>query len=59
MKIFMTKVSVLDEKKRRKHLRIKYLHFLHMYKYATLKPVEVILRSGRGKRENNEGDKPN
>jgi hypothetical protein len=29
MKIFMTKVSALDEKKRRDHLRIKYLHFLH------------------------------
>jgi hypothetical protein len=26
-----------------------------MYKYGTLKPVEVILRRGRGKRENNGG----
>jgi hypothetical protein len=24
--------------------------FLHMYKYGTLKPIEVILRSGRGEK---------
>jgi hypothetical protein len=30
-----------------------------MYKYGTLKSAEVILRSGRGKKENNGGDKPN
>jgi hypothetical protein len=30
-----------------------------MYEYGTLKPVEVILRSRWGKRENNGGDEPN
>jgi hypothetical protein len=29
-----------------------------MYEYVTLKPIEVILRRGRGKRENNGGDEP-
>jgi hypothetical protein len=30
-----------------------------MYKYVILKPVEVILKRGRGKRENNRRDKAN
>jgi hypothetical protein len=30
-----------------------------MYEYRTLKPVEVILRRGWEKRENNGGDEPN
>jgi hypothetical protein len=30
-----------------------------MYEYGTLKPVKVILRRGREKRENNGGNKPN
>jgi hypothetical protein len=30
-----------------------------MYEYGTLNPVEVILRRGRRKRENNGGDEPN
>jgi hypothetical protein len=30
-----------------------------MYEYGILKPVEVILRRGRGKREKNGGDEPN
>jgi hypothetical protein len=34
---------------------IQLRQFLHMNEYGTLKPVEIILRSGRGKRENNEG----
>jgi hypothetical protein len=29
------------------------------YEYGTLKPVEVILRKGGGKKENNGGNKPN
>jgi hypothetical protein len=28
------------------------MYFLHMYKDGTMKPVEVILRRGTGKREN-------
>jgi hypothetical protein len=30
-----------------------------MYEYGTLKPVEVILRRGRGKMENNGADETN
>jgi hypothetical protein len=30
-----------------------------MYEYKTSKPVKVILRRERGKRENNEGNEPN
>jgi hypothetical protein len=30
--------------------------FLSIYEYGTLKPVKVILRKVRGKRENNEED---
>jgi hypothetical protein len=30
-----------------------------MYEYGTLKPVEIIKKIGRGKRENNGGDKQN
>jgi hypothetical protein len=30
-----------------------------MHEYGALKPVEVILRKGRKKRENNGGDEPN
>jgi hypothetical protein len=30
-----------------------------MYEYGTLKPIEVILRRGRGNRENNGGDESN
>jgi hypothetical protein len=30
-----------------------------MYEYGTLKPVEVILRKGMGRRDNNGGDEPN
>jgi hypothetical protein len=30
-----------------------------MYEQGTLKPVEAILRRGRGKRENNGGNEPN
>jgi hypothetical protein len=33
--------------------------FLHMYEYGTLKPVKIILRKGRKKRENNGGNKQN
>jgi hypothetical protein len=29
------------------------MYFLYIYKYRTLKPMKVILRRGRGKRENN------
>jgi hypothetical protein len=29
-----------------------------MYKYGTLKPIEVILRRGRRKKENNGGEEP-
>jgi hypothetical protein len=29
-----------------------------MYEQGTLKPVEAILRRGRGKRENNGGNEP-
>jgi hypothetical protein len=32
------------------------MHFLHMYEYSTLKPVEVILRRGR---RNTGGDELN
>jgi hypothetical protein len=32
--------------------------FLYLYKYGTMKPVEVILRRGRGKRENNGENEP-
>jgi hypothetical protein len=35
------------------------MYFLSIYEYGTLKPVEVILRRGRGKRENNGSDEPN
>jgi hypothetical protein len=28
------------------------MQFLHVYEYGTLKPVKVINRRGRGKREN-------
>jgi hypothetical protein len=38
---------------------MRLTHFLYMHEYGTLEPVEVILRRGRGKRESNEGDKPN
>jgi hypothetical protein len=34
------------------------MYFLHMYEYGTLKPFKVILRRGKGKRENNGGDEP-
>jgi hypothetical protein len=30
-----------------------------MYEYGTLKPIKVILRRERWKREDNEGDEPN
>jgi hypothetical protein len=30
-----------------------------MYEYGTLKPLEAILKRGRGKRENNGGDELN
>jgi hypothetical protein len=30
-----------------------------MYEYRAVKPVEVILRAGRGKRKNNGEDEPN
>jgi hypothetical protein len=33
--------------------------FLYVYEYGTLKPVEVILRRGKEKREKNEGDESN
>jgi hypothetical protein len=33
------------------------MHCLYLYKYGTLKPVEVILR--RWKRKNNREDEPN
>jgi hypothetical protein len=33
--------------------------FLHMHEYGSLKPVEVILRRGRGKKDYNGGDEPN
>jgi hypothetical protein len=29
------------------------MYLLYMYEYGTLKPTKVILRIGRGKRENN------
>jgi hypothetical protein len=32
------------------------VYFLYIYEYGTLKPVEVILRRGRGKREDNGGN---
>jgi hypothetical protein len=35
------------------------MDFLYMYEYEALTPVEVILRTGRGKKENNGGDEPN
>jgi hypothetical protein len=35
------------------------MYFLHIYLYGTLKPVEVILGRGRGKKKNNRGDDPN
>jgi hypothetical protein len=35
------------------------MHFLHRYEYGTLKSVEIILRSRRGKRESNVKDEPN
>jgi hypothetical protein len=30
-----------------------------VYEYGTLKPVKVILKRGREKRENNGGEEPN
>jgi hypothetical protein len=33
--------------------------FLHIYEYRTLNSVEVILRGGRGKMEDNGRDEPN
>jgi hypothetical protein len=33
--------------------------FLHIYEYEILKSVEVILRKGREKRENNKGNESN
>jgi hypothetical protein len=35
------------------------MYFLYMYEYGTLKPVKVISRWGRGKRENGGGDELN
>jgi hypothetical protein len=35
------------------------MYFLHICEYGTLKSVEVTLRRGEGKRENNGGDEPN
>jgi hypothetical protein len=35
------------------------VYSLHMYEYGTLKPIEVILRRGWRKRENNGGEEPN
>jgi hypothetical protein len=34
-------------------------HFLYIYEYGTLINVKVILRRGRGKRENTGEDEPN
>jgi hypothetical protein len=35
------------------------MYFLHKHEYGTLKSVEVILRRGRRKRENNGGNETN
>jgi hypothetical protein len=35
------------------------MYLQYVYEYETLKPGEVILRRGRGKRENSGGDEPN
>jgi hypothetical protein len=34
-------------------------YFLYMCEYGTLNLIEVILRRGMGRRENNGGDEPN
>jgi hypothetical protein len=38
---------------------IFWRYFLYMCEYGSLKPVEGILRRGRGKRENTGEDEPN
>jgi hypothetical protein len=35
------------------------MYFLYKYVYRTLKPAEVTLRRGRGKKKKNSGDDPN
>jgi hypothetical protein len=35
------------------------MYFLYNYEYGTLKPVKIILRRRKGKRENNGGNEPN
>jgi hypothetical protein len=35
------------------------MYFISMYENGTMKPVEIVLRSGVGKRENDGGGKSN
>jgi hypothetical protein len=35
------------------------IYFLYKHEYGTLKPVDVTVRRGWGRRENNGGDEPN
>jgi hypothetical protein len=38
---------------------ILWMNFVYLYKNITMKPVEIVLRRGRGMRKNDGGDESN